>query len=156
MIACFLFHFLRTTHNTTASRIVITPREMPIPSPTFAVLLSPDDSDSGLDVRLGVVVSLVDVIASVDLPILLIAPAVVAELIHVVSLVTVLCVPEDVIRLVPAVRVAPRGVIKELVTAIVLSGTDDPTRAEYSGKKSAILCVFTFVVQLHCGPSSQQ
>lgn len=52
--------------------------------------------------------------------------------------------------------VAPIGVKRELVTTAVLSSTDEPTRSEYSGKKSSMSCVWTPVLQLQKGPSTQQ
>lgn len=57
---------------------------------------------------------------------------------------------------VAGVRVAPSGVSNELVATFVNSATDEPTRSEYSGRKSAMCCVLTPVVQLHAGPSTQQ
>jgi hypothetical protein len=57
---------------------------------------------------------------------------------------------------VAGVRVAPSGVSNELVATVVFSATDEPTSSEYSGRKSAMCCVLTPVVQLHAGPSMQQ
>jgi hypothetical protein len=52
--------------------------------------------------------------------------------------------------------VAPRGVKRELVIAVVSNTTFELTKTEYGGKKSSMCCVLAPVEQLQVGPSAQQ
>lgn len=100
----------------------MTPKEIPTPSPIFNPLLFPDVSGSGIDVVLRDSAPLVDTIEVVaGVAVVIVAGSMVTVLLDIVLWET-----EPVAEL----RVAPRGVIKELVTTIVFSATDDPTSSE--------------------------
>lgn len=100
--------------------MAIAPREIPTPSPISKLLPLPDPPDAGADVAAEVSARLADAI-SVRAVVMVVGFSV--AVIGAVS-------RWELLEAAAVLRVAPIGVIKALVPAMVLSSTDEPTISE--------------------------